>query len=86
MTDLEILVRNINVLTELLRVAREQLANSLLPPFERCEADNQIGLLTFELRRQLQLMEAERGHSLKHLMENGPQNLDKPKSRLFRDN
>ena len=85
MTDLEVLVRNINVLTELLRVARDQLANPFLRPFERREADNQIGLLTVELRRQLQLMEAERGHPLKQLMENGLQNLDKPKSWLFRD-
>jgi hypothetical protein len=65
MTDLEVLIRNINLLTELLRVAREQLANPLLPAFERREANNQIGLLTVELRRQFQLMEAERGHSRK---------------------
>ena len=82
MTDPEVLIRNINVLTELLRVAREQLANPLLPAFEGREANNQIGLLTFELRRQFQLMEAERGHSRKQLMENDLQTSTN-RSRLF---
>jgi hypothetical protein len=38
MTELEVLARSINGLTELLRVAWRDLANPLLTPFERREA------------------------------------------------
>jgi len=38
MTELEVLARNINVLTEVLRVAWRDFANPLLTPFERRDA------------------------------------------------
>jgi hypothetical protein len=60
MIELEALTRSINGLTELLRVARRDLANPVLPPLERREAHQQIDLCGFELRRHLLLIEAER--------------------------
>ena len=42
MIELEALTRSINGLTELLRVARSDLANPILTPFERREAYHQI--------------------------------------------
>ena len=57
MADLDVLIRDKNGLTELLRVAWRDLANPLLTPFERREARNQIDLYSAELRRQLQRIE-----------------------------
>ena len=60
MTELEVLDRNIDGLKKLLRVAWRDLANSSLPPFEHREVRNQIKQYSVELRRYLQLKEAER--------------------------
>ena len=60
MTELEVLARSINGLTELLRVARSDLANPILTPFERRELGHQIDRYSVELRRHLLLIEAER--------------------------
>jgi hypothetical protein len=65
MTELEILTRNVHGLKELLRVAWRDLANPLLTLFERREARNQINQYSAELRRHLQLIEAERSRSRK---------------------
>ena len=61
MIELEALTRSINGLTELLRVARSDLANPILTPFERREVGHQIDRYSVELRRHLLLIEAERG-------------------------
>ena len=61
MIELEALTRSINGLTELLRVARSDLANPILAPFERRELGHQIDRYSVELRRHLLLIEAERG-------------------------
>ena len=61
MIELEALTRSINGLTELLRVARSDLANPILTPFERRELGHQIDRYSVELRRHLLLIEAERG-------------------------
>jgi hypothetical protein len=63
MRELEILVGNIDGLKELLRIAWKELANPSLTPFERREARNQINQYSVELRRDLQLVEAERNRS-----------------------
>ena len=63
MSELEILVGNIDGLKELLRIAWKDLANPSLTPFERREARNQINQYSVELRRDLQLVEAERNRS-----------------------
>ena len=60
MTELEVLARSINGLTELLRVARSDLANPILTPFQRREAYHQIERYSVDLRRHLLVMEAER--------------------------
>ena len=60
MIELEALTRSINGLTELLRVARSDLANPILTPFERREVGHQIDRYSVELRRHLLLIEAER--------------------------
>ena len=60
MIELEALTRSINGLTELLRVARSDLANPILTPLERREAGHQIDRYAVELRRHLLLIEAER--------------------------
>jgi hypothetical protein len=60
MTELEVLARNIHGLKELLRVAWRDLANPLLTPFDRREARNHVNQYSAELRRYLQLIEAER--------------------------
>ena len=57
------LARNIHALKELLRVAWSELANPQLTPFERREARNQVNQHGAELRRHLQLIEAERSRS-----------------------
>ena len=51
MTELEVLVGNLNRLTKLLRLAWSDVANPLLAPFERREACNQIDQYSVELRR-----------------------------------
>jgi hypothetical protein len=60
MTELEVLDSNIDGLKKLLRVAWRDLANPSLPPFEHREVRNQIKQYSVELRRYLQLKEAER--------------------------
>ena len=61
MTELEVLDSNIDGLKKLLKVAWRDLANPSLPPYEHREARNQIKQCSAELRRYLQLKEAERG-------------------------
>jgi hypothetical protein len=58
MTELEILVGNLNRLTELLRFTWSNVAN---PPLGCREACNQIDQYSVELRRHLLLMGAELG-------------------------
>jgi hypothetical protein len=60
MSELEVLVGNVDGLKELLRIAWRDLANPLLTAFERREARNQINQYSIELRRHLQLIQAER--------------------------
>lgn len=60
MTELEVLDRNIDGLKTLLRVAWRDFANPSLPSFERRELRNQIRQYSVDLRRYLQLKEAER--------------------------
>lgn len=60
MTELEVLESNIDALKKLLRVAWRDFANPSLPPFERRELRDQIKQYSVDLRRYLQLMEAER--------------------------
>jgi len=82
MTELEVLARSINGLTELLRVARSDLANPILTPFERREARHQVDLYSVELRRHLLLMEAERRRvRSQSLEENGGRNFSNTLSR-----
>lgn len=86
MTELEALARNIDGLTELLRVAWRDLANPLLTTFERREARNQIDLYSAELRRHLQLKEAERCRSRNQSLEQRDgRSSGKPKPRLLPD-
>jgi hypothetical protein len=61
MTELEILVCNLNRLTELLRFTWRNVANPLLTPLGCREACNQIDQYSVELRRHLLLMGAELG-------------------------
>jgi hypothetical protein len=68
MIELEALTRSINGLTELLRVARSDLANPILTPFERREVGHQIDRYSVELRRHLLLIEAERGRVRRELL------------------
>ena len=60
MTELEVLDSNINGLKKLLKFAWKDLASPSLSPFEHREARNQIKQHSDELRRYLQLKEAER--------------------------
>jgi hypothetical protein len=78
-----VLARNIQGLKELLRVAWRDLANPLLPPFDRHEARNQINQYSAELRRHLELLEAERSHPRKPLAEASGHHFEKPKLRLL---
>jgi len=82
MTELQVLARNINGLTEVLRVAWRDLANPLLTPFERRDARNQIDQYSVELRRHFRLIEAERCRSRKQSLEEYGRNSGKPKLRL----
>ena len=68
MIELEALTRSINGLTELLRVARRDLANPILTPLEHREARHQIDRYCVELRRHLLLIEAERGRVRRELL------------------
>jgi hypothetical protein len=63
MGELELLVCNIDGLKELLRIAWKDLANPSLTPFQRREALNQINQYSVELRRDLELVQAERTRS-----------------------
>ncbi len=83
MTDLDVLIRDKNGLTELLRVAWRDLANPLLTPFERREARNQIDQYSAELRRQLQRIESERCALAGQSLENSTgRRFDQPRARL----
>jgi hypothetical protein len=76
MIELEALTRSINGLTELLRVARSDLANPILTPFERRGAYHQIDRYSVDLRRHLLVMEAERSRVRRQSSEeNGGRNL-----------
>jgi hypothetical protein len=84
MTELEVLSSNINGLKQLLWVAWRDLANPLLPPFERREARNQAKQYAVELRRCLQLMEAERGRLRNQsLVEGAGHGFGQPKFRIL---
>jgi hypothetical protein len=65
MSELKVLVGNVDGLKELLKIAWKDLANPLLTAFERREARNQIAQYSVELRRHLQLIQAERTRSRK---------------------
>jgi hypothetical protein len=60
MTAPDDLLRTVDGLKELLRVAWSKLADPLLTPFDRREARNQIRQHSAELRRYLQAVEARR--------------------------
>jgi hypothetical protein len=76
MIELEALTRSINGLTELLRVARSDLANPILTPLERREAYQQIDRYSVDLRRHLLMIEAERSRVRRQYPdENGGRNL-----------
>jgi len=60
MTGPDDLLRTVDGLKELLRVAWSKLADPLLTPFDRREARNQIRQHSAELRRYLQAIEASR--------------------------
>jgi hypothetical protein len=81
MTEIEVLSRDIIGLKELLGVAWKDPANPLLTSFERREARNQINQYSIDLRRYLQLIEAERGR----LRRECGLSFDKPKLRLLSD-
>ena len=83
MTELEVLDRNTQGLKELLRVAWRDLANPSLTPFERREARNQINQYGAELRRHLQLIEAERNRARKQLAQGAAQGVGKPNFRIL---
>lgn len=84
MTELEVLSSNINGLKQLLWVAWRDLADPSLPPFERREARNQAKQYAVELRRYLQLMEAERGRLRNlSLAEGAGRGFGQPKFRIL---
>jgi hypothetical protein len=86
MTELEVLDRDICGLKELLRVAWKELASSALTPHERREARNRITLCSAELRRNLQVLEAERVSLRKRSLEQqGGHSASKPKLRLLQE-
>ena len=60
MTAPDDLLRTVDGLKELLRVAWSKLADPLLTPFDRREARNQIRQHSAELRRYLEAIEARR--------------------------
>jgi hypothetical protein len=79
--DLE---RTIDGLKEMLRVAWKDLANSLIPPFERRELRNRIKEHSTELRRYLQVMQARRSRvRSQSLEERGSHGSGKPKLRVL---
>jgi hypothetical protein len=81
MTELEGLTRNINGLTELLRVPGEALQTRSSHHLSAAKR-YQIDQYNVEFRRQLRLIEAERSHSLE---ENDGRNFSKRKLRLLPD-
>jgi hypothetical protein len=83
MSELEVLVGNVDGLKELLRIAWKDLANPLLTPFERREARNQINQYSVELRRHLQLIQAERIRSRKDSAAEERHDFGKPSLRLL---
>jgi hypothetical protein len=84
MSELKVLVGNVDGLKELLRIAWKDLANPLLTAFERREARNQINQYSVELRRHLQLIQAERIRCRKDLSaEDQGRDFGKPKLRLL---
>jgi hypothetical protein len=84
MSELKVLVGNVDGLKELLRIAWKDLANPLLTAFERREARNQIAQYSVDLRRHLQLIQAERTHSRKDSSaEDKGRDLGAPKLRLL---
>jgi hypothetical protein len=83
MSELEVLVGNVDGLKELLRIAWRDLANPLLTAFERREARNQIGQYSVELRRHLQLIQAERMRSAKSSSTEESHPFGKPSLRLL---
>ena len=84
MTELEVLNSNIHGLKQLLRVAWRDLANPSLPPFERQEARNQAKQYSFELRRYLKLIDAERSRLRNQsLVQRAGHSFDRPKFRIL---
>ena len=82
MTGPDELLRTIDGLKELLRIAWSKLADPLLTPIDRREARSQIRQHSAELRRYLQAMETRRvrERSLEQHAEPAPK---KPKLRLL---
>jgi hypothetical protein len=83
MTELEVLDSNIDGLKKLLKVAWRDLSNPSLPPFEHREARSQIKQYSADLRRYLQLIEAERSRSRKPATEASSTHFEKPELRLL---
>ena len=82
MTAPDDLLRTVDGLKELLRVAWSKLADPLLTPFDRREARNQIRQHSAELRRYLQAIEARRVRE--RSLERDPDSArKKPELRLF---
>jgi hypothetical protein len=75
---------NAKGLKESLRVAWSNVANPSLTPFERREARHQIKQYGAELRRYLQIIEAERSRSRKHpSAESAGHGFEQPKFRIL---
>jgi len=82
MTAPDDLLRTVDGLKELLRVAWTKLADPLLTPFDRREARNQIRQPSGELRRYHQAIEARRVRE--RSLERDPDSArKKPELRLF---
>jgi hypothetical protein len=82
MTAPDDLLRTVDGLKELLRVAWSKLADPLLTPFDRREARNQIRQHSAELRRYLQAIEARRVREQSMDRDSGPAP-KKPQLRLL---
>ena len=86
MSELEVLVGNVDGLKELLRIAWSDLANPLLTAFERREARNQINQYSVDLRRHLELIQAQRIRSRKGSAMEQSHDVAKPSLRLLSRN
>ena len=79
----EVMGGNTQVLTEWLRLAGRDTANPALKHFERREARNQSNQYGAELRRHLQVIEAERNRARTESTEGAAQGVGKPNFRIL---